>query len=160
MDCSRPAIGHWGKAVSLPEGSLTRWLYLAIRIALGAAFVYAGAVKVTDPMQFADNIASFEILPNAIVSIFALSLPIFEIIAGFLLVVGFWRYPASLGILILCAVFVVAVAAALARGLTIDCGCFGPSEPSRAKMWLDLGRDIVLLLAASLVYLQPSRSES
>jgi putative oxidoreductase len=141
--------------VRLLGGARGRWFYLAIRIALGAAFVYAGAVKVTDPLQFADNIASFEILPNAIVSIFALSLPIFEMIAGFLLVIGFWRQAASLGIVILCAVFVVAVASALARGLTIDCGCFGTSEPSRAKMWFDLARDIVLLLAASMVYLQP-----
>jgi putative oxidoreductase len=160
MDGRGFAGGHWSKTVRLLEGARGRWFYLAIRIALGAAFVYAGAVKVTDPLQFADNVASFELVPNVFVSPFALSLPIFEMIAGFLLVIGFWRHAASLGIVILCVVFVVAVASALARGLTIDCGCFGTSEPSRAKMWFDLARDMVLLLAALMVYLQPSNRKN
>lgn len=156
MDRRRFAGGHGSKTVRLLEGSRGRWFYLVIRIALGAAFIYAGAIKVTDPLQFADNVASFELVPNVLVSPFALSLPIFEMITGLLLVIGLlWRQAASLGIVILCGVFTVAVASALARGLTIDCGCFGPSEPSRAKMWLDLARDIVLFLAALMVYLQP-----
>jgi len=150
------AGGHGSKTVRLLEGSIGRWFYLVIRVALGAAFIYAGAIKITDPLQFADNVASFELIPNVLVSPFALSLPIFEMIAGLLLVIGlFWRRAASLGIVLLCAVFTLAVASALARGLTIDCGCFGTSEPSRAKMWFDLARDVVLLLAALMVYLQP-----
>jgi putative oxidoreductase len=128
------------------------WLYLLLRVGLGSAFIYAGAVKIADPLQFADNIASFQLLPNAAVNPFALSLPVFEIITGLMLVLGFFRRGAALGITILCMVFTIAVAAALARGLTIDCGCFGTSEPSRAKMWFDLGRDIVLLLAAVILY--------
>jgi putative oxidoreductase len=131
---------------------MLRWLVLAIRIALGAAFVYAGAIKIQDPSELAITVASFQILPNLLISPLALALPPFEIICGVLLIVGFWRRPAALGITLLLVIFLIAIAAALARGLTIDCGCFGTGTPSRAKMWLDLGRDILLLGAALISY--------
>ena len=117
---------------------MLRWLVLAIRIALGAAFVYAGAIKIQDPSEFAITVASFQILPNLLISLLALALPPFEIICGVLLIVGIWRRPAALGITLFLTIFLIAIAAALARGLTIDCGCFGTGTPSRAKMWLDL----------------------
>jgi uncharacterized membrane protein YphA (DoxX/SURF4 family) len=134
------------------SGSNRRRLELAVRLAMGGAFVYAGALKVGDPLQFADNVASFQLLPNAIVNPFALALPVFEILTGLLLIAGFLGRPASLGILIISGIFVAAVVSALARGLTIDCGCFGTSEPSRSRMWLDLGRDAVLLIGALMAY--------
>ena len=134
------------------SGSNRRWLDLALRLALGAAFVYAGALKIRDPLQFADNIGSFQILPNTLVNPFALSLPVFEILTGLLLITGFLGRPASLGILIISAIFVSAVVSALVRGLTIDCGCFGTSEPSRGRMWFDLGRDAILLIGAVAAY--------
>ena len=43
-------------------------------------------------------------------------------------------------------------ASALARGLVIDCGCFGASIPSRARTRLDLGRDLLLVAGAATVY--------
>jgi putative oxidoreductase len=131
---------------------MVRWFVLAIRIALGAAFVYAGAIKIQDPSEFAITVASFQILPNLLISPLALALPPFEIICGLLLIVGIWRRPAALGIALFVAIFLIAIAAALVRGLTIDCGCFGTGTPSRAKMWLDLGRDILLLVAALVTY--------
>ena len=40
-----------------------RWFVLAVRVIVGAVFIYAGALKIGDPLQFADNIASFRLLP-------------------------------------------------------------------------------------------------
>ncbi|HTT74930.1 MAG TPA: MauE/DoxX family redox-associated membrane protein [Candidatus Binataceae bacterium] len=131
---------------------MVKWLALAIRIAIGAAFVYAGIIKLQDPSEFAINIASFQILPNFLISPMALALPPFEIICGALLIAGVWRRAAALGIVVLLTVFLIAIAAALARGLTIDCGCFGTGTPSRARMWLDLGRDALLLGGALIAY--------
>jgi|SRR5271163_381603 len=129
-----------------------RWLLIATRLALGAAFVYAGAIKIQDPAEFAITIASFDILPNLLISPLALMLPPLEIIAGALLIIGWGRRPASLALVLLLTIFVIAIVAALARGLTIDCGCFGTGTPTRARMWLDLGRDLLLLGAALIVY--------
>jgi uncharacterized membrane protein YphA (DoxX/SURF4 family) len=73
--------------VKIPGG---RWFIVALRIGVGAAFVYAGAIKFGDPLQFADNIATFRVLPGFLINPLALSLPIFEVLSGGLLMaVGF-----------------------------------------------------------------------
>jgi putative oxidoreductase len=135
-----------------------RWFIVALRIAVGAAFVYAGAIKLGDPLQFADNIASFRILPDSFINPLALSLPMFEVLSGGLLAAGWFRRPAALAIVIVSVVFLAAIASALARGLTIDCGCFGSGVPSRERMWLDLGRDMILLVGALVTYLRVRES--
>ncbi|MGD0075578.1 MAG: MauE/DoxX family redox-associated membrane protein [Candidatus Binataceae bacterium] len=139
-----------------------RWIDLAIRLIVGGVFIYAGSLKIVEPLHFGDNIASFQILPNILVNSFALTLPIFEMLTGALLIIGWLRpaaaigRPAALALVIVCGVFLIAVVSALARGLTIDCGCFGTGTPTRAKMWMDLARDFALFLGVLLVYLYPS----
>jgi len=133
-----------------------RFIDIAIRLVVGAVFIYAGALKIGDPLQFGDRIASFQMLPNAFVNSLALGLPVFEISTGLLLIVGWLRRPAALGIMIICGIFLLAIITALARGLTIDCGCFGTGKPSRLRMWLDLGRDSALFLGVMLAYRYPA----
>jgi uncharacterized membrane protein YphA (DoxX/SURF4 family) len=129
-----------------------RWLQPGLRLVIGAIFVYAGVLKLIAPEQFADNIASFQILPNALVNIAALGLPVSEILAGVMMVVGWRSQSATLFTLILAVIFALALGQALARGLTVDCGCFGSGKPSMLKMWLSLGRDCLLLAGCALVY--------
>jgi putative oxidoreductase len=129
-----------------------RWIRLVLALIVGGAFIYAGWVGISDPLELADNVASFRILPNFAVLPFALSMPIFEITAGLLMIIGLFRRPAALGLTIMTAIFCVAIASALARGLVIDCGCFGSSSPSRWRMWFDLGRDILILAGTIIVY--------
>jgi putative oxidoreductase len=129
-----------------------RWIQFGLTLIVGGAFIYAGWVGLIDPLQLADNVASFRILPPLAVVPFALSLPIFEITAGALTIAGPMRRSAALGLTIMTAIFCVAIASALARGLVIDCGCFGASIPSRERMWLDLGRDVLLLAGVLTIY--------
>jgi putative oxidoreductase len=110
------------------SGSI-RWIRLALAIVVVGAFIYAGGVGISDPLELADNVASFKVLPNFAVVPFALSLTIMT------------------------AIFCVAIASALARGLVIDCGCFGSSIPSHERMWIDLGRDTLLLAGTIIIYL-------
>ncbi len=122
------------------------------RISLGAIFIYAGATKFGDPLAFADSIASFKIVPNALVSLLALGIPPFETICGSLLVIGLWRQVAALGALVAIVTFTVALLSALARGLVVDCGCFGSGLVSVTRMRLDLVRDLAIVMIAALVY--------
>lgn len=133
-------------------------LLLTVRVVLGAIFIVAGALKIGDPIAFADSIWAFQLVPNAVIAPMALMLPIFEIAAGALLILGIVRGTAALAILILSAVFTAAIASALARGLTLDCGCFGQGAPTVSGMWLDLARDLLLLAGAALVYFLPQSS--
>jgi putative oxidoreductase len=125
-------------------------LLVALRFGLGAVFVYAGLMKVWDPVAFADSVASFRMLPDVLVSPVALALPMFELLLGGLLWVPRWTATAAAGLVMLCAIFGVALGTALARGLEIDCGCFGKSQWS-SQPWVLLGRDVLLGLAALTV---------
>src|ERR1043166_8986129 len=100
-----------------------RWLVIVVRGVVGVVFIYAGALKIREPLQFADNIASFSILPGYFIVPMALGLPVFEILTGVLVAIGLFRQAAALGLVIVSAVFLAAISSALARGLTIDCGC-------------------------------------
>ncbi len=130
-----------------------------MRILLGLVFVYAGGTKIPDPQAFADSIATFKLLPIELLNVVALGLPPFEVVLGLMLVVGFKKRPAALGILMLSCVFAIALAQALVRGLEVDCGCFGSGEPSGFGTWISLGRALLLISLASWLFLrsEPAR---
>ena len=88
-------------------------------------FLYAGAIKALDPVQFASDVDNFKILPWPVSVGLAFYLPWLEILCGFALIVRVW-YRGALSILAaLIFVFTLATVAAKARGLDITCGCFG-----------------------------------
>ena len=127
---------------------------VALSLGLAAVFIYAGVEKMGDALQFADSIAAFAILPAAFISLLALSLPPFEIACGLLLLWPSTRRVAALAIALISVVFFSALLSALARGLTLDCGCFGIGAPSRPRMWIELGLNVVLAGGSLLIYLR------
>lgn len=129
------------------------------RILLGAIFVYAGFVSIRSPEEFSDSVAAYQLLPASAINLLALALPPFEMLAGALLIAGAWRRVATLSALVLTVVFAIALSSAIARGLTIDCGCFGHGAPSRMKMWISLGRDLLLGAALALLYRREHRAD-
>ncbi len=71
------------------------------------------------------------------------------------MLIGPWtRRVGSLAVALILVVFMIALSSALLRGLTLDCGCFGPGAPSRPRMWLELAFDAALLSGALFVYLR------
>lgn len=142
------------RGTSVKELPFKRWAHLILRIILGGFFLYAGILKIQTPQSFADNIASFQLLSNALINLLALSLPVFEIAVGTMLIIGFRIRIASFSVLILSTVFAAALISVLARDLNIDCGCFGHGMPSRLNTWFSLGRDLLLGLMATVVRLQ------
>lgn len=136
-----------------------RVVLLILRWAVAAIFIYAGFQKIISPQNFADSIASFQILPKELISLVALGLPLFEIIMGFAVMIGLHRRPAILGIAALTAVFILALASAIVRGIPVDCGCFISGEPSTAQACIALGRDIPILAAALWLYLWEYRTD-
>ena len=136
------------------SGRIVRW---GLRLLLSGLFVYAGAAKIRDAAAFAESVASFRLLPDLFVMPVALTLPPLEILAGmFALAAGHWRRVGALGLLILLMTFTAALISALARGLQVDCGCFGPDHldllsPTK-NLWFALFRDVVLGAVARLLY--------
>jgi putative oxidoreductase len=127
---------------------------VALALAIAAIFIYAGLDKVRDQLQFADSIYAFAILPAVFVNLLAMGLPVFEIACGLLIFVPWTRRIGALAVALTSLVFFVALASALLRGLTLDCGCFGSGTPSRPRMWMELGLDAILFSGSLFVYLR------
>lgn len=135
------------------------WLSLVARLVLGAVMLVAGALKVSDPATAAQAVRAYELLPSALVEPVGSGLPFLEIAIGLLLVVGFGVRASAAAAGVFMIVFVVAVASAWARGLSIDCGCFGGGgqvAPGQTKYLQEILRDAGLLALAGWLWLYPA----
>jgi len=134
------------------------WLTTAARLVLGGVLVVAGALKVPDPAAAVRSVRAYQALPEPLVAPVAFGLPVVEIAIGLALLVGVFVRTAALASAVLFAVFIAGVASAWARGLQIDCGCFGGGGQVAATDTAypeELLRDAALLLIAVLVALRP-----
>lgn len=124
-----------------------RRILLAVRIVLGAIFLYAAYTKLRNPwLMFALSIDSYRLLPEWAVLAVARTLPWFELLIGALLISGFKiRWVSSAAALLLLTFFALMVRSYKAN-LGIDCGCFGLGEAISARTLVRDG----LLLSASL----------
>jgi putative oxidoreductase len=134
-----------------------RALSLVLRLGLGALFVVAGVLKLRDPTAFATDIANYQLLPG-LAPYLAAALPLTEVLAGLLLVVGrgAWRLSAAVAIGLMMLAFTGAASSALARGIDISCGCFGGDRGTVDG--LTIARDLALLAAvAAVLFLERRR---
>ena len=100
------------------------WIGLPVRWYLGYVFIYASIHKIAHPASFALDAATYEILPLSLVNLMAIILPWAELVSGILLIAGYKTRAAAWMISGMMAIFIVAVAMALANGLDMSCGCF------------------------------------
>ena len=127
------------------------WLGLISRLVLGGVLFIAGYLKVGTPDKSQMAVRAYEVLPISLANLIGLLLPYVEIGIGLLLILGVYtRISAALGGAIM-VIFIVAIAQAWARGLTIDCGCFGGGgqvAASETKYLSEIIRDTALVLLA------------
>jgi uncharacterized membrane protein YphA (DoxX/SURF4 family) len=135
------------------------WLTLLFRLALGGALIVAGALKVGNLQKSAMAVRAYEMLPVWMANFLGYALPWIEIGIGALLVIGVAvRIMGLFGALIMLA-FIIAIAQAWARGLSIDCGCFGGGgtiDPEDTRYLSEIIRDIGLLGMGVFLYLYPA----
>ena len=136
------------------NGRAARIIVLVVRVVLGAIFIVAGASKMGHFAEFAQQIAAFRILPRAVVAPMAILLPFVEIAVGGALVAGFATRAAATVATVLLFVFDVAIASAVMRGLSLNCGCFGPNDAT-VTTWGEVGRDAIFVVLALVVALWP-----
>jgi uncharacterized membrane protein YphA (DoxX/SURF4 family) len=129
-----------------------RYLVFVLRIGLGAIFIVAGLSKIGHAALFASEIAGFRLLPQAIVPALALGLPFLELLLGAYLVIGLFSRASAWIAAALLLVFDLAIASAVARGLAVNCGCFGPNDTTTTS-WGEVGRDALFVVLAVVVAL-------
>lgn len=163
------------------------WISVAaglVGVALGAVFFYAGFQKHLAPLQFAEAILAYQLLPQSLTGLVAAVLPWVELTAGFFLALGYLgdalgRVAKSLGLSFgawlaggikrrscllligaLAFLFIVVMAVTLARGLKISCGCglFFQRQVGAAAI---LENCLMVALAAALYWWEyPSEPDS
>ncbi len=149
---------EWAEPSSLgpPLSAFARISLRIIALVIGALFVYAGAVKIIDPVEFARDIDNYKTLPWQFSVWFALFLPWLEIFCGLALVTRVLYRGGVFVLTTLMFVFIVATIAARARGLDISCGCFGHASKYLSFAW-HLALDFLLLGGLLLLWKRPLR---
>ena len=98
------------------------------RIGIGLVMLAAALGKIGDPAAFATQIHHFRLIPIGAENLIAIVLPWVELIAGLTLVLGVHARSGAWLSSAMMVVFTLAVGAAVARGLDIECGCFGTAD--------------------------------
>ncbi len=132
-------------------------LLLVFRVVLGGLFIYAGVVKVVDPLDFAQDIRNYRLVGQSLSFVAAVVLPWLEILAGAFLIAGIWKRGAALVITGLLVFFIVLTLVTMARGLDVDCGCFG--SLSRKSGWGVVFEDLGMLALGLCVLFAPASLE-
>ncbi|MGH8869844.1 MAG: DoxX family protein [Actinomycetes bacterium] len=137
------------------------WAATLVRVALGGVWVAAGAAKIPDPAASVRAVRAYQVLPEASVTAVGYGLPFLEITVGVLLIAGLGTRVVAIASSVLLVTFIAGVSSAWARGLTIDCGCFGGGGQVSAAQTAypqELARDAVLLVASlALAWMPASR---
>jgi uncharacterized membrane protein YphA (DoxX/SURF4 family) len=133
---------------------LVPWLGLISRLTLGGVLTLAGYLKIDELDKSQMAVRAYEMLPVPLANLIGIVLPFAEIVMGLLLIVGAGTRLMGILSALLMLVFVIGISQAWARGLSIDCGCFGGGgevAPGEANYLTPLLRDAGL--AALGIYL-------
>jgi putative oxidoreductase len=123
---------------------MNRLLFL-LRLGVGGTFLYASWPKIMDPVQFAEMVAGYRLLPPELVGFVALILPWLELLAGVGMILGVLSLSSSCWIAFLSLLFLLAKSSAIVRGLDVSCGCFSLNGNSSIA-WSDLPANLALLV--------------
>jgi putative oxidoreductase len=126
------------------------YLALVLRVYIGGLFVYASMYKISYSAEFAETIASYQLVPYWAVNVSAVFLPWLELVCGVLLVVGFRAKSAAVIIGGLLVMFTAAVVINLLRDSPIPCGCFSTVEDPIS--WWTVLRDVVWVAMVVHIY--------
>jgi len=135
------------------------WLGTLARLGLAGVWFAAGFSKVTDLAASGRAVAAYRLMPFEVAQVVGAALPFVEIALGVLLLLGLATRVAAGASAALLAVFIAGIASAWARGLAIDCGCFGGGGDLAAGQspayGTEIARDVAFGLLAAFLLVFP-----
>ncbi len=133
-----------GPAASIRTILSSPLLYQVLRIGLAGLFIYAGVIKLFDQKAFARIISAYGIVPEALLPIVAIGLPLLETVAGIALL---FDLRGSLAVISgMLAIFILVLGFGVLKDLDVDCGCFGVEElVKQDSLRRALYRDLALI---------------
>lgn len=141
--------------------ALVPWISTLARLIVGGVLLVAGALKVIDLSSSVVTVQAYELVSGRTAHVIGWVLPFVEVGLGLLLIAGLFTRIVAVIAAAQVVVFIIAVVSVAARGLSIDCGCFGgggPVSPGDTHYGLEILRDLGLLaLSCWLVWHPRSR---
>ena len=137
---------------------LKPWIGLISRLTLGGVLLAAGLLKFQELDKSQMAVRAYELLPIGFANFMGIILPFVEIGMGMLLILGAGTRIMGFAGAALMVIFVIGISWAWARGLSIDCGCFGGGgqvEPGTASYLPELLRDAGLAAMGIYLFLFP-----
>ena len=125
---------------------------------LAAVLLISGVIKALDARETIVAVRAYQLVPESLVGAVAAVLPYLEIALGLLLLIGLATRLAAVLAAVVMVVFVAAVTSAAARGLSIDCGCFGGGgevAAGQTAYTAEIMRDLGLLAMAVYLTIRP-----
>jgi putative oxidoreductase len=128
----------------------SKYLSLLLRIFIGVMFIVAAMSKFIYPAEFAENLASYRIVPYWGVNFIAVIMPWLELICGLFLIIGLMTRAVAAMLASFLFGFTVFVAINVVRGTPISCGCF--DSVGAEISWYKVMTDFVLTLLAVQIF--------
>jgi len=132
------------------KGLTHRYLAFIFRLYIAGIFIYASMYKINYTAEFAETIASYQIVPYWGVNILAVVLPWAELICGILLVAGIRVRSATAILCSLLFIFTLGIFINLLRDSPINCGCF--HTIGETISWRTVVRDIIWLIMSIHIF--------
>ena len=130
----------------------------AVRLGLALVWLVSGTIKASNQLQTTVAVHAYQLLPGAVADVVAGVLPWFELALGVLLLVGLGVRQVAITSAMVLLAFMFGVTQAWARGLAIDCGCFGGGgavTPDQTSYGTELLRDTGFLILAVWLVVRP-----
>lgn len=119
---------------------------LLVRTIVGGLFVAAGFAKLSATAQWRQEwVASYELVPGALVRPAAAAVPLVELVTGIWLLLGAFGPASGWVAVAVLGVVTAAVISALMRRLGVPCGCFGTL--GELISWRIVARNLVFIAA-------------
>ena len=137
-------------------GDAPAWVGFGVRLAAAAVWLSAGIAKLPALSVFRDLVARYLIVPEALLTPFSYGLPFVQVGLGIYLAAGLFVRPTAAVGTALMVLFLAAQVQALARGIPLECGCFGLAVKSTVGGGT-LVRDVLLGLPTFVMLALPAR---
>jgi uncharacterized membrane protein YphA (DoxX/SURF4 family) len=134
------------------------WFATLARLVLAGYLGVAGLLKLPHPAESVRAVRAYRILPESIVPTVGYVLPLLEVGLAVLLVLGLATRTAAVIASVLMVAFIIGIASVAARGISIDCGCFGGGgevAEGATKYTQEIIRDVGLLVLGLLLVYRP-----
>ncbi|MBN2414278.1 DoxX family membrane protein [bacterium] len=133
-------------------------IVLFLRVIIGASFILSGITKILAMTPFIETVYRFNVLPELFAVPFAALFPVFELVFGISLLIGYLTRLSAFCICGMLLMMLVAIVPQLLGGPKIaDCGCFGGLMDSAVDINL-LIRDVVMFGVVWFIFVQDEYS--